>query len=177
MNKKAQDPTAILVWMVLAVITVLFFAAWIFGFARITTTLTGLSTSVGSNETIGSIATETFGEVNSAQATGLHILAFVMILTSALSILITNFIVKSHPVFFIVHVFVNIGAVMASVILSNTYEKLLDTGILSGTLTEFTAVNFIMINLPIWVVVIGIFGAIFLFAGILRDSEAGGSVV
>lgn len=176
MNKKGQA-TAILVWMILAFITVLFFGAYIYGFNRITTTLINMDNIVGDSTTIGSVAEDTFGKINTAQTTGLHLLAFVIIVTSALSILITNFIMKSHPVFLIVHIFITIGAVMASTILSNTYEGLLDSGVLAETLAGFTASNFIMLNLPVWVVVIGIFGAIFLFAGVLRDAGAGGSVL
>ena len=166
-NKKGQA-TAILLWLALAFITVIFFAVWVFGFNLITEKISGMD---------GSIGDDTFGVINTHQTRGLHLLAFVMIFISGISILITNFIVRSHPVFFIVHIFITIGAVMGSVLLSNTYEKLMNSGTIGATLTDFTAASFIMLNLPLWVVTIGIFGGIFLFAGILRDSGAGGSIV
>jgi len=53
----------------------------------------------------------------------------------------------------------------------------LQNATLGSTLSDFTAASFIMLNLPVWVVIIGLFGAIFLFAGIIRDAQAGGSVV
>ena len=176
MDSKGQI-TAILVWMALAFITVLFFAVWVYGFNIVTEKITGIDTKVGGNETIGSIGTQTFGKINSQQTTGLHFLAFVMIFMSAISIIISHFIIKAHPVFFVVYLFVIIGAVMGSTLISNVYEGLLDQGVLSSTLEGFSGASFIMLNLPLWVVTIGIFGSIFLFAGIIRDSGAGGSVV
>lgn len=175
-NKKA-DVTDILVWLILSFTLVLFFGAWIFGFNRITETLTAIDARVGVNETIGSISQETIGRVNFHQTRGLHVLSFVMILSMALSILITNFLIKAHPVFFLVHIMVTITAIIASVYLSNAYEDLLGSGTLSATLSEFTASSFILLNLPIWTAVIGIFGAVFLFMGIVRDQGAGGSIV
>jgi len=175
-NKKGQA-TAILLWLALAFITVIFFAVWVFGFNLITEKISGMDGIIGDDTTIGSIGDQTFGVINTHQTRGLHLLAFVMIFISGISILVTNFIVRSHPVFFVVHLFITIGAVIGSVLLSNTYEKLMNSGTIGSTLTDFTAASFIMLNLPLWVVTIGIFGAIFLFAGILRDSGAGGSIV
>jgi hypothetical protein len=176
MNKQGQA-TAILVWLALAFITIMFFGVWVFGFNLITEKISGIDAVVGDDTTIGSIGDDTFGVINTHQTRGLHLLAFVMIFISGISILITNFITKAHPVFFVVHLFITIAAVIGSVILSNTYEKLMNSGTIGATLTDFTAASFIMLNLPLWVVTIGIFGAIFLFAGILRDSGAGGSIV
>jgi len=176
MDNKGQI-TALLVWMALAFITVLFFAVWVYGFNIVTNKISGIDTAIGSNETVGSIGTSTFGKINSQQTTGLHILAFVMIFMSAISILISHFIIKSHPVFFVVYLFVIIGAVMGATLISNVYEGLMDSGVLATTLEGFSGASFIMLNLPLWVITIGIFGSIFLFAGILRDSGAGGSVV
>ena len=48
--------------------------------------------------------------------------------------------------------------------------------VLGTTISEFTGASFIMLYLPIWTAVIGIMGAIFLFAGILRDADLGGSI-
>jgi len=100
-----------------------------------------------------------------------------MIFISGISILVTNFLVKTHPAFFIVYIFVVIAAIIASVYISNQYETLMTDNVIGTTLSEFTGSSFIMLSLPIWTSVIGIFGGIFLFAGILRDREAGGSLV
>lgn len=175
-NNKRGALTDIFLWLVLSFIMLIFFAVWIYGFDLITNTITNIDTPFFSTS-IGDIADDSFGKINPVQTSSLHMLAFVMIVTMALSIMVTNFVARSHPAFFIVHLFITIGAIIASVILSNAYEELLTTATIGGTLSEFTASNFIMINLPVWTTVIGIFGAIFLFAGILRDEGTGGSIV
>lgn len=174
-NKKGAI-TDILLWLILSFVIVIFFAAWVFGFNRITTVMEGIDSPIGSTN-LSSVASDTFGVINFYQTNGLHLLAFVMILTMGLSILVTSFLMKSHPVFLIVHLMITITAIIASAILSNVYEGLLNTGTLSSTLQDFSGASFIMVNLPVWTTVIGIFGAILLFAGITRDQGAGGSVL
>jgi len=178
MKNKQGAIVDLLIWLVLSFVIVLFFAVWIYGFDLITTTLTDIPNATGTiNISISDAAHSTFGKVNPAQASGLHVLAFVMIFAMALSILITNFLVKANPAFFIVYLLVIIAGIIASVYISNQYESLMTDSILGATLIEFTGASFIMLYLPLWTTIIGIFGAIFLFAGILRDYGAGGSVV
>ncbi len=182
-NNKKGGIIDLIIWLVMSFILIIFFAVWILGFDTITNTLASIPTTItpvqGGNLTINmsEITADTFGKVNTAQTKGLHVLAFVMIFMMAVSILVTNFLVKAHPAFFIVFLMVTIGAVIVSVYLSNQYEVLMTDVVLGATLTDFTAASFIMINLPIWTTVIGIFSAIFLFAGILRDKGLGEGVV
>lgn len=176
MNKKGSI-LDIFIWIIVSFIIVIFFAVWIYGFNSITNTLVGIKDSGGSmNISVSAAAQDTFGKINPAQTSGLHILAFVMIFMMGLSILITNFVVKSHPVFFIIYIFIIIAAVIVSVYISNEYETLMTDPVLGETISEFTGASFIMLHLPLWSAVIGIFGAIFLFAGILRDAGVGGSI-
>ena len=67
-----------------------------------------------------------------------------------------------------------IVGVMLAVPVSNAYEELLVGQSFSPTLSEFTASNFVLLNLPVWVTVVGIMGVIFLTIGIIRDRELGG---
>jgi len=177
-NKKASI-VSLLIWLAISFTVVLFFAVWIYGFNELTTYLVSIPTTTDGTFTvnISGAAQDTFGVVNPAQTRGLHILAYVMIFASALSILIGNFLIKAHPAFFIVYILVVIAAIIASVYISNQYEELMTNEVIGTTLSDFKGASFIMLYLPIWTAVIGIFGAIFLFAGILRDVGAGGSVV
>ena len=174
-KQKRGSVIDLLLWLVVSFIIVIFFAVWIYGFDQITTTLTGITGTSSVN--ISAAAGDTFGKVNPAQKSGLHILAFVMIFSMALSILLTNFLVKVHPAFFIVYLFIIIAAVITSVYLSNQYENLMSNTFIGPTVSEFTGGSFIMLNLPIWTTVIGIFGMIFLFSGILRDQGQGGGII
>ena len=170
----------LVVWLVLSIVILVFFAGWIYGFHLITTTLGGMDMSILStnpNETIGNISAQSFGVVDPLQTSGLHNLAFAMIFIMAMSIFLGNFMVKAHPAFFIVYLFIIIGCVIASVYISNQYETLLTNEVLGTTLQDFTAGSFIMLNLPLWTTIIGIFGAIFLFMGITRDEGLGGGVI
>ena len=176
MNKKGSI-IDIAIFMVIAFVIVVFFGLWVYGFNEVTTILGGMNDSLGIvNTTIADVSADTFGRVNTAQTTWLHILAYVMIFAMALSILLHNFLVKAHPTFFILYVLVTMGVFMSSVILSNYYEELLQDPVFGSTLLGFSGATFILLNLPIWIAVIGIFGAIFLFAGILRDAGTGGGI-
>jgi len=165
------------IFLILAFIIVIFFGIWIYGFNQITDTLGGMDQPLGMiNTTIAEVSEDTFGRVNTAQTTGVHILAFVMIFSMALSILLSNFLVKVHPAFFILYIFITISVIMASVYISNYYEELLQNPVLGSTFLAFRGATFIMLNLPIWIAVIGMIGAVFLFAGILRDAGLGGEI-
>lgn len=165
----------IIIWMVVCFVTVTFLALWTFGFDKMTTAM-GSAKSTGSIN-ISKHVDATMGVVNNAMS-GLQIIAFIIMFTLALSILITNFFVKSHPVFFILYVFIIVIAVIFAVNISNVYvDTLLPHPKLGSTFQDFQGASFIMANLPIWTVIIGFLGAIFLFAGIMRDREFGGGSV
>ncbi len=175
MQNKKGSLMDILIWIIAAFIIMLFFGVWIYGFDLVTNQLLKIDTPVG-NTNVSDIARDSFGVVNSLQTQGLHSIAFVMIFVMGLSIMVTNFLQKSHPVFFILYIIVVIVAIIVSVFISNQYESLTLNSTIGSTLTDFTAANFIMINLPIWTTVFGIAGGIFLFMGIRRDEGLGGGI-
>ncbi len=173
-NKKASVVDIIL-WIVIAFVTVTFLALWTYGFDKLTTAMTDIGTS--GNINITKHAEATFGVVNSKMS-GLQAIAFIIIFMLAFSILITNFFIKAHPIFFPVYIFIIIIAVILAVNVSNVYEEsLMGHPEFGSTFQEFDGASFIMLNLPLWVVVMGFLGAIFLFIGISRDRELGGGVV
>lgn len=175
MVNKRGSVIDILIWLVISFVTVAFLGMWAYAFNEVTTVMTTIEVQ-GSSLNISGASLDTFGQVNSAFQTWLPILSFVMIFASALSILISNFLVKVHPAFMIVYLMVIIGAVMGSVYISNAYEDLLINDIVGSTFQSWGASSYIMINLPIWVTVIGAFGMVFLFAGIMRDANQGGGI-
>lgn len=174
MNKKGAI-IDIIVWIVVAFVVVVFFGLWVWGFDMVTDKLVSIDTG-SSSVNVSEVASQTFGVLNTAQASGLKFIAFCIIVAMALSILVSNFIIKSHPVFFIVYIFVIVGAFIGAVYISNAYETLTQDASFGPTLLSFKAGTFIMLNLPIWTLVIGIFGAIILFIGITIDAESGGGI-
>ena len=164
----------ILIWLVVCFVVVTFFGLWMYGHNIVTQTLTGI---VGnSNVNISEPAMQTFGAINNSMPM-LQTLSFGIMVAMAISILISNFLVRAHPVFFVVYFLISAVAVVFSVYLSNAYETLLSGSAFSDTLVEFSASNIIMANLPVWTTIICLGGAIFLFIGMIRDDGLGGGVV
>ena len=173
-NKKGSILDVVM-WIVVAFLTLLFLGVWVYSFDLLTNELTSIENEPG-QVNISLAAQQTFGQINPSM-NQLGTVAFVIIFMLAFSIFISNFLVKAHPVFFIVHVLMTVVSFIFAVEVSNAYEGLMSNAVIGGTLkTTFRGGSFIMLHLPTWVVVISIVGAIFLFAGILRDRELGGSV-
>ena len=178
MNKKA-DIMAIIIMIVVVIIAVLFFGAFQYAFHEASTTIidSGMIVQVGNNTAnVTDAAQKTFLKVDLALG-GLKWIAFGIFVAMALSIFISNYLVKANPVFFIVHVCITIIATIFSVPISNAYEGLLLSGPLSSTFMSYGVINYIILNLPVFVVAIGIIGAIFLFIGVTVDREQGGSII
>jgi len=164
----------IFVFIVVAFVAVLFFAIWIYGFDILTDTLTGIQGTESVN--ISEHASNSFGIINPAQTSGLHIISFALIFAMALSILISSFLVRSHPVFFVVYIMIVIAGIVVAVPIRNSYEDLMIDSTLGTTISTFKGSSFIILNLPTWVTVIGVFGAILLFSGIMIDRQLGGTI-
>lgn len=88
-----------------------------------------------------------------------------------LSVLISSFLVRTHPVFFVVHILISIVAILIAIYLSNSYETIYQTGILASTWFSFTGANFIFLYLPYWVTIISFISGILMYSNI----ESGGN--
>lgn len=172
-NKKGSA-IDVIVWIVVSFITVMFLALWVFMHNTITTAFVSIPSTPGSNINVSQAAVDTFGAVNQVLIPNLHILAFVIMFAMVISIFVSNFLVKSHPVFFVIYVFMTVIGIILAAYVSNTYETLLANGTFGLTLGGFAGATYIMLYLPIWATVIGLGGAIFLFVGIIRERDGGG---
>lgn len=182
MNKRG-GVADLIIWMAIGFVMVLFFAVWIYGFNQLSTTLLGLDGNIlnqtgyaNDYESVADIASDTIAHVDTVQTNSLHILAFVILFVNALAIPLTYFIQKTHPAFFVFYLFMIIASFIASVYISNQYESLMTNEVIGTTLSAFTGASFIMLNLPMWVAIIGAMGMIIAMSGIIRDAGAGGSV-
>lgn len=174
MNKRGAL-TDIFIWMAVGFVCVVFFGLWIYAHNLLTNSLLELGQRVSSSSTNITYATEvTFGAINVGLGE-LRWLAVILFVGMGISILLSNFLVKAHPAFFIVYLFLSILAVIFAVYISNAYEGLMTNEVFGVTLSSFSGGSWILLHLPIWASVVGIFGAVFLFAGIIRDSGTGGS--
>ncbi len=175
MNKKGAI-TDMVIFLAISIVVVIFLGLFLYAFNQVSDVMTTLPGMVG-NTTLSSIGEDTFGQVNNAFST-LRIISFVIIFGMILTIFLTNFLIRVHPMFFIVYFLVTILTVIASVPISNFYEEsLLTDPVFGPTLLTFTGSNFIILNLPIIIAVVGLMGIIFLTLGIIKDREEIGEIV
>lgn len=120
-----------------------------------------LGDTQGNNASV--VIENTMGSANTSFAT-LHWISVFIIGAMIISIMIGNFLVTTKPVFLIPYLILMIIAVIVSVPIANTYEILLENEVLSGTFTNFSGANWIMLRLPWLVGLIGFVGAIILFS-------------
>lgn len=173
MNKKASILDG-MIWMVIAFVTLFVFGGLYYLHSAVYTGLQDVG-SVG-NVNITNITQTVFEPATRDMIQGLNILGFIIIVGGAFSILLHNFLVRIHPVWFIAYIIITILGIVVAASLSNQYMELLSNDVLGSTMSQFTMGNFVMQYLPYWVAVIGIIGAIFLFIGIIRDRELSGGL-
>lgn len=94
-----------------------------------------------------------------------------IIIGMALSILITSFMVRTEPVFFIAYALIWIIAIIVSVPLSNAYETIYENPTLSASFEGFYAQTWIFLNLPIWIIVIGGIAGLLMIVNLVRGSR------
>lgn len=165
----------IMIFIVLSFVIVTLLGFWVWGFDTMTNTLTSVDVNAGSFN-LTNTTLQTFGEINDAQKNWIPIISLFMMFGMMLSILISSFLVRVHPVFIIPYLLVVVLGVVVSVYVSNAYEVNILNGVASGTFQSFTAVNYLIINLPLVVTIVGVFGMVILFAGIQRDRNLGGGI-
>lgn len=113
---------------------------------------------------------DTFGQLNSGVG-ALRLVAIVLIFGYIVSIIVTNALVKVHPLFFFAYVLITLLAVILSAPISNAYENILMSNVFDGTLASFTGANWMMLKLPIVVTVLGLLGGVFMFINIIRTGN------
>jgi F0F1-type ATP synthase assembly protein I len=105
---------------------------------------------------------QTFGKVNQAYQSLYWIAVFLMV-GMVISIFIGSYLVTTKPIFFVPYLFIVIIAVIIAVGLSNAYELVIQNPTLASTFAGFVGANFIMLQLPMWIAIIGITGGIIMF--------------
>jgi hypothetical protein len=119
-------------------------------------------TDYAGNENVTQIVDDTFGHVNQAYQS-LYWISIMLIVGMIISIFIGSYLVTTKPIFFIPYAFIVIIAIIVSVGISNAYEMVIADPTMSSTFAGFVGANFIMLQLPIWISVIGIIGGIIMF--------------
>ncbi len=127
-----------------------------------------LHDTVGNNAS--QVISNSMGAVNNSYGALPWITVF-LIGGMVLSIFIGSYLVTTKPIFFIPYIFIVIIAIVVSVPMSNSYEVIMNEQTLSGTFTAFSGASWIMLNLPIWITIIGISGGIIMFSQMGKRKE------
>ncbi len=178
-NKKAQlSSFSIFTWMITAFLAVVLFAGLIYTMSVLNDVFTqvGLQNEVNVGRpgyTNMSLASEQIWGTALESIQALKLVAITYILALGASIIIVGFLERKHPFLFFVYMLIVLLGVIFAPTISNAYEELLDSGIFDGGLIEFTASNFILLNLPVFVLLIGFGGGIGLFINLVRGSGEG----
>lgn len=168
MNKKAGMFTLI-AWIVGTIIVVLFLAGYLYMHNQLTSTLTSLTGSTPSANL--SYAVESvFTPVNSAMSS-LHWIGFILLVSLAIAFIMECFYVRRHPILFFIHALIWMLGIVAAIYISNYYETLLAGNILSSTFMGFKAITYLMLNLPLWVGILGFIGLVVMSVAVNRDPE------
>ncbi len=117
------------------------------------------------------VINDTFGQVPNAYQS-LRWITAMLIIGMALSILISSFLVRTNPVFFVAYIFVWIIAIVVSIPLSNVYEEIYQNDLLATAFSGFWGQTYIFLNLPIWITVIGGLAGIIMFINMVRSNRA-----
>lgn len=112
-------------------------------------------------------AQETFGQANSS-IQALRLVAITAIFAEILLVFVLNAFAKVHPSMFFVWIFIVFLAVMLAAPVANAYESLLQGGIYGGLLESFTGANWLVLNLPLITLLVGVLGGVFMFINIVR---------
>ena len=177
MNKKGAF-SDLFIFMIVALAIVFICGVFIFIGGKATTEIHEKldGTDYAGNENVTEIVDDTFGHVNQAYQS-LYWISIMLIVGMVISIFIGSYLVTTKPIFFIPYAFIVIIAVVVSVGISNAYEMVIADPTMSSTFAGFIGANFILLNLPIWIAVIGIVGGIIMFVrmGSKEDQMYGGN--
>jgi len=172
-NKKGAFAD-LFIFMIFALVIVLISVVFIYIGNKTTEQLHLSMDDMDLHDTVGNNASQvidnTMGKVNTTfQA--LHWITIFLIVGMILSIFIGSYLVNTKPIFFIPYLFIVIIAIFVSVPIANTYETLMNNALLSSTFAGFTGANWLMLNLPIWITIIGMTGGIIMFSRMGKREE------
>jgi flagellar biosynthesis protein FliQ len=124
--------------------------------------------ALGNDGNATDIINHSFGKVLIAYES-MKWITTMLIFGFALSILISSFLVKTNPIFFVPYIIILIIAIIVSVPLSNTYEVIYKNPVLASSFVGFWGATWIFLHLPIWITVIGIFAGVLMFINVVRS--------
>jgi hypothetical protein len=151
MNKKGQT-IEIIAFIVIGIVAVLLFGGLIYGVGLVNTAMssTELDTSMVN---ISAASAVTFAPLHTGML-NLKVVAIVMIVGYILASFIVAYFSAKNPIWIIVYILMAIIVTIFSIYVSNAYESLKETEIVSTLVSNFSASDFVILHLPVFVVII-----------------------
>lgn len=178
-NKKGAV-TDLFVWLIVCFVIIVVLGSFYFMGDILNTKLTeqipNLQRSLGvetESANATAIVEGSIGKLN-ASFESFKWISVMLMVGMLLSLVLSGFLVKIHPAFFIANLFLIVICIIVSVPLSNTYERLYNDATLGATFQGFFGASYIWLNLPIWVVVAGFLSVIVMFISMSRGDSTGG---
>lgn len=167
-NKKG-DASSIITFLIIAFFLAIALLVALFGVSKMqevidTTVLNSSATAGNASAQIDTITTKT---VDRAFAV---IVGFLVI-----GMMVSAFMVRVHPIFLFIYIFVLAIAIFTAVPLANTYEDVMNTEVFSSIASNQTMMNWIMEHLVLVLVGAAALSMIVLFAKLRGGSPFGGT--
>jgi hypothetical protein len=161
----------VFIFLTMAFLIVLFFGLMYWGFGKMNTVLISVDFQMGDGEgynNFSNIVDATWGEVYDSYDQ-LKTLSYVLIFGMIITILLGNWLVKAHPIFFVIYLLVSLGAIIVGAYLSNTYMDLLNNADFGSTLASFKGASYFILYLPYLGAVITLIGSVIMFISMNKN--------
>jgi len=127
-------------------------------------------TEEGSSVNYTTLIDNNIGAVNRAYGS-LYWISVFLILGMIVAIFIGSYLVTTKPVYFVPYIFIVGIAIIVSVGISNGYAQIIQDTTLASTFDGFVGANFLLLNLPIIITIVGFVGGIIMFIKMTRGQE------
>lgn len=169
--------TDLFIWLIISFVIIIVLGAFYYMGNRINDEMQDkipmLQETLGDNHNATEIVEDSIGAIpRSFEA--FKWIAVMLMVGMLLSLVMSGFLVKVHPVFFVANLFLIIICIIVSIPLSNTYETLYNDATLGSTFQGFFGASYIWLHLPIWVIVAGSLSLIVMSISMSRGDSIGG---
>lgn len=170
--------TDLFIFMIFAFILVVFAVVFVYISGTVKSSLTeqmeGMDVG-GEDQNTTEVIDNSVGKATESYK-ALDWITLLLIVGMIVSIFIGSYLVTTKGIFFVPYGIITVIAIIVSIPISNTYEKIMNNPELSSTFAEFGEASFVLLHLPIWISIIGIAGGILMFItfGVSSSRQNGG---
>jgi len=168
LNKKGDVTDPMIILIILAFLSVSFIIA-IFVNTKLSTII---STTELSNSAAAPSILAAFSNLNATAVQNGFILMFGIMV---LFLLVSSFLIRVHPAFFFLYVFILMATIFCAVFIGNFYDKLSENATLGPIINAQPKISFIMDNIVIIIMGLGGLSMIIVFSKIFSNPSGGAS--